>query len=306
MSDLFPEDPTLVCFSQRFQEHGFDPTAVRPIISPATQTRQTVPGTDQVPPQSPLNRPNIDYNSPKRPLPTDDSDTEGPPMKVARNNNRDVSPLKVLGLKGAAGRRMDQQNRNRSQDMPQFSQQHAVPMQPLPPPPLPRDITFLLSIIPKADTYKETLFVPDAMVRLIRNTNIPTTMNDLPSRVVGRGAPIVQHGQLPPHFQHMQPVQHAPPMTPIAHGQYPGQFNGWFPHSPYSSAFGTSARNFPSLSCPMVLQAMSIPDGVWRGTSYAQLANPQSQGNINVQTLSAISLRAGPTSTIPSASSPPA
>lgn len=240
MSDLFPEDPSLVLFSRRFQEQGFDPTIIRPIISPATQTRQkTISGIDEAPSQSPPNRLNTDFNSPKRPLPTEDSDTEGPPTKIARHIH-DASPLK--GLKGAAGRRLDQQNRNRSQDMPQFNQQYPMPMQPLPPPPLPRDITFLLSIIPKSETYLATPFVPDAMVRLIRSTNIPTSVNELPPQAVGRGAPPMHHGQPLPHLQQMPPVPHGSPMPPMAHGQYPGQFNGLYSHTPYASVVGAPAH----------------------------------------------------------------
>ena len=224
MSDLFPEDPSLTLFSRRFQEQGFDPTVIRPIISPATQTRpKTISAIDEVIPHSPPVRLNNDYNSPKRPLPAEDSDTEGPPTKIARHI-QDASPLK--GLKGAAGRRLDQQNRNRSQDMPQFNQQHQMPMQPLPPPPLPRDLTVLLSIIPKSETYDATKFIPEAMVRLIRSTNIPTSINDLPQHAVGRGAPQMHQGPPPPHYQQMPPMGHSSPMPPMAHGQYPVPFAG--------------------------------------------------------------------------------
>jgi len=266
MSDLFPEDPALVPFSRRFQEQGFDPTVIRPIISPSTQARpKKVAGIDEAPPQSPPNRLNTDFNSPKRPLPIEDSDTEGPPAKVARNVH-DMSPLK--GLKGAAGRRLDQQNRNRSQDMPQFNQQHPMPMQPFPPPPLPRDVMFLLRIIPNAETYMPaTKFDADAMVRLIRNTNIPTSVNDLPQHAAGRGGPPIHQGPPPPHFQQMPPMPHGPPMPPMPHGQYPGHFNGWFLPPPFASAFGAPAHAYPSTSYMRTSPAHPIAGGVWRSLS---------------------------------------
>lgn len=308
MSDLFPEDPALALFSRRYQEQGFDPTTIRPIISPATQTRQkTIPSIDEAPPQSPPGYLNATFNSPKRPLPTEDSDTEGPPTKMARNNNRDVSPMKVQGLKGAAGRRLDQQNRNRSQDMPQFSQQHPMPMQPLPPPPLPRDVTFLLSIIPKSETYQATPFIPDAMVRLIRNTNIPTSMNDLPSNAVGRVAPPVHQIQPPPHFQQMQPMTHGPPMTTIAHGQYPGQFNGLYPNFPYVSAYGSPAHAYSNsfyIGTPM---AFPFAGGPGYSLSQTHPFNVQSYARPRPQTFTAVAPLAGPSSSsAPDVPLPPA
>ena len=39
MKDLFPDDPTLTLFSNRYSEQGFDPTVVRPIVSAGAQTR---------------------------------------------------------------------------------------------------------------------------------------------------------------------------------------------------------------------------------------------------------------------------
>ena len=227
MRDLYPEDPALTLFSRRFQEQGFDPTVIRPIISPATQTRpKTIPSIEtEAPPQSPPNHLNTNIDSPKRPLPFDDSDTEGRPQKLARTV-RDVSPLK-----GAAGRRLDQQKRSRQPaDMPQFNQHQ---MQgPPPPPPLPRDVTFLLSIIPKAETYHATKFDAASMVSLIRETIIPTSLAQAPLQPAARGPPPFQQG---PPFQQMPPGQ---PILPMPHGQYNGQFNGKFNgmHPPFSSA----------------------------------------------------------------------
>lgn len=170
MSDLFPEDPMLMHFARRFTTQGFDPTAIRPIISPATQARpKALPSieTSQSVQDSPRNQLLQISNSPKRPLPADESDNEANrPRKLARGE----SPLK-----GAAGRRLDQQKRNlQPTNTPNNQGQH---IQQGPPPPLiPRDVLFLLSIIPKAETYHATRFKPEQMVRLLRETNIPSTV----------------------------------------------------------------------------------------------------------------------------------
>ena len=223
MSDLFPEDPSLVLFSRRFTQQGFDPTMIRPIISPATQAKpKTVPTiraeVERVL-DSPQQRINEIINSPKRPLPTDDDDGSPRPRKVARPE----SPLK-----GAAGRRLDQQKRNRQPEMPQFNQ--PVPHPP-PQPPLPRDVMFLLSIIPKAETYHATKFSAEQLVKLLRETTIPTSIAQAPALSAARG---------PPPNQPMPPYQQAPPIPqhqgPYGHGQFNGQFNGQYngqyPHLP--------------------------------------------------------------------------
>ncbi|KAF6235583.1 hypothetical protein HO173_006266 [Letharia columbiana] len=211
MSDLFPEDPALTLFSRRFAQQGFDPTVIRPIISPATQAKsKTIPSIKteaEGVPDSPQQRINEIINSPKRALPTDDDDDSPRPRKVARPE----SPLK-----GAAGRRLDQQKRSRQPEMPQFNQ--PVPHPP-PPPPLPRDVMFLLSIIPKAETYHATKFSAEQLVKLLRETNIPTSM-----------------AQAPPPNQSMPPYQHMPPpipqpQGPYGHGQYNGQYNGSYPYN---------------------------------------------------------------------------
>lgn len=216
MSDLFPEDPALTLFSRRFTQNGFDPTVIRPIVSPATQAKpKTIPSIKaeaEGVPDSPQQRINEIINSPKRPLPTDDDDDSPRPRKLARPE----SPLK-----GAAGRRLDQQKRSRQPEMPQFSQ--PVPHPP-PPPPLPRDVMFLLSIIPKAETYHATKFSAEQLVKLLRETNIPTTMAQAPPLPGARG---------PLHNQPMPPYQHMPspipqPQGPYGHSQYPGQFNGGY------------------------------------------------------------------------------
>ncbi len=164
MSDLFPEDPLLARFSHRYTSNGFDPTAVRPIISPATQARPKAIPTIERPPQSDQNSPRPMpvmphvSNSPKRPLMVDESDNEGrQPRKVARGE----SPLR-----GAAGRRLvnAQRHQQRGDNMGNSMQgRHQAP----PPPDLPREVLFLLSIIPPASTYKATIFNPQKMVELL-------------------------------------------------------------------------------------------------------------------------------------------
>lgn len=165
MRDLFPEDPSLSLFSSRFTDQGFDPTAIRPVVSasqsqpkvlPSVET--TVPDVDQIIQQVTQGAPNV--HSPKRHLSLDDCDTDaGRPQKFQRAS----SPLK-----GAAGRRSDQQKRSQLPVDPPFfqQQQHGAPPHPLPPPPLPRDVTFLLSIIPRADTYTATKFKPSELVNI--------------------------------------------------------------------------------------------------------------------------------------------
>lgn len=201
ISEIFPEDPRLASFSQRFTHDGFDPTAVRPIISPATQTRPKSMAISSIEPtqatqEPPATRTVQTNNSPKRLLPIEESDNESDrPRKFARGE----SPLK-----GAAGRRLDQQKRNRQpQDTSLLGGQANAHM--VPPPSLPRDVLFLLSIIPKASTYHATKFNPEAMVRLIRETNIPSSVSQL-------------RPQAPPANGGMQQI------APIPPGQYSGQY----------------------------------------------------------------------------------
>lgn len=173
MAELFPGDPKLSRFASRYKGDGFDPTAVRPIVSPTTQMRpkavmpsieqpSSVRGDSPLPQFTQENSPRPQYlnpatNSPKRPFAGDDFDN--PPRKLARGE----SPLK-----GAAGRRLDQQKRmQQTQGTPQWQSNGPAPFV------IPRDITFLLSIIPRADLYTATKFNADAMVRLLSQTPVP-------------------------------------------------------------------------------------------------------------------------------------
>lgn len=236
MNDLFPEDPLLVLFSRRFTSHGFDPTVIRPIISPNTQARPKTQTSHQQHTTANHTSPKMvqTATSPKRALPLDDSDTDGGrPPKLARNE----SPLA-----GAAGRRrLDQQKRHQpSQDLSRYEGQSMA--QAPPPPDLPREVLILLGMIPNADTYTVTRFKVDAMIKIIRETNIPSSASQLrmPQDPVGstqiqnmlqqpqlqmqqapqRAIPNVpQMPQVPqgPHMQHMQQMSQPQQMHSMAH-----------------------------------------------------------------------------------------
>lgn len=157
MAELFPEGPKLAHFKSRFSTEKFDPIAARIIVSPAAQLRpkHIIPSIEQRgsvlnSPRQPARQPNSPrpqfMNSPKRPLPADDfEESLNPPRKMQRGE----SPLK-----GAAGRRLNQQSRMQAA-------------------PISRDITFLLSQIPPPSAYDMPRFSPGNMVRLIRNTPVP-------------------------------------------------------------------------------------------------------------------------------------
>ncbi|KAI1111145.1 hypothetical protein F5Y14DRAFT_426389 [Nemania sp. NC0429] len=172
MAELFPDEPRLSPFAARFATDRFDPITARVIISPAQQMRPKAaifPSVEGVSPSLhgtpqpmahpersprpqflPVNPGNL--HSPKRPF-QDDADDYNPPRKIARG----VSPLK-----GAAGRRLDQQRRQGGTTASGAAM------------PIPRDITFLLGLIPPADTFHAHRFKPERMVQLIRETDIPT------------------------------------------------------------------------------------------------------------------------------------
>ena len=157
MAELFPHDPKLACFAARFSSDTFDPVAAPIIISKAVQMRpkqaphtieQPASAQDTPAPMRPEQNARPQYlratASPKRPLGLDEEDIN-PPKRLARG----VSPLK-----GAAGRRLDQQRRNQATA-------------------LHRDITFLLGILPPAHSYDTQRFNPSGMVGLLRNAQVP-------------------------------------------------------------------------------------------------------------------------------------
>lgn len=233
MAELFPDDPKLLRFSSRYSVEGFDPTAVRPIISPDSQMQpKTVmqsielpipdsPRTQYVQEQSP--RPqqppqfmqNQNTNSPKRPFPTEDFESDlNPPRKLARGQ----SPLK-----GAAGRRLAQQKGiQQTQGTPAW-QSNAAPYV------IPRDITFLLSIIPRSDIYlrdpqlQGVKFIPSDMVQLLARTEVPDFTQWKNSRE--------QHPQPPPQqrYDGMTPCYQVP-NTRESHGYtVPNAGNNGYP-----------------------------------------------------------------------------
>ncbi|KAI0394408.1 hypothetical protein F5Y17DRAFT_427764 [Xylariaceae sp. FL0594] len=170
MAELFPEESGVAPFAARFSTDRFNPITARVIISPAQQMRPKAAILQSVEDASPSNRgtpqpmaqgersprpqfmqPNSGrVNSPKRPYQADEVDDYNPPRKMVRG----VSPLK-----GAAGRRLDQQRRGTTGTGATV--------------PIPRDITFLLGLIPPADTFYGPRFRPDRMVQLIRDTDVP-------------------------------------------------------------------------------------------------------------------------------------
>ncbi|KAK4143046.1 uncharacterized protein C8A04DRAFT_37772 [Dichotomopilus funicola] len=177
MAELYPDDPKLSHFTARYSTDKFDPIAARIIVSPITQLRPKLlmPSIEQGPSlqnsprplpfatrASPAAPPFMPVtNSPKRPLPNDDFDE--PPRKIQRNDfgefQRGASPLK-----GAAGRRLDQQRRMQGQGAASYT---ATPA------PIARDITFLLSQIPRPDLYDFHRFSPARVANLLRDTVVP-------------------------------------------------------------------------------------------------------------------------------------
>ncbi|KAL9085958.1 MAG: hypothetical protein Q9165_007320 [Trypethelium subeluteriae] len=204
MADLFPEDPQLTTFTERFSTEKFNPIAYRVNISPATQSRPRLPnavvnsieGVQQSP--KPLTTQLI--RSPKRPLPSDESDSEQP-RKFARGE----SPLK-----GAAGRRQQQQKRNqqRLDNIAENGGRH-----PLPPAPLPQQIMGLLNIIPAARHYDSIVFPPERVIDLLRSVDLSRARLDRgPAQPVShtpQPMPQQMAPQMPPQMQ--QPMGYVPP-----------------------------------------------------------------------------------------------
>ena len=247
MSDLFPEDPSLALFSKRFVDSTFDPTAIRPIISPAKQTKpKSAPAIDPsilAAQNATLQAVNQSTASPKRPLPLDDSEPEvDRPRKIIRAE----SPMKPTPIP-----QLPQQPVQLNAQQPAHQQPHPTPLPynrpPMPqsylPPPLPRDVTMLLSMIPKAETYHATKFEPSQLVRLIRETNIPTNISQLPQQAAGRGMPMP--GQPPQPQQHVPPPHMQGPPQPYAlHGSVPPmQQRPGMPPMPQMAPMGYPAYN---------------------------------------------------------------
>ncbi|KAF8860681.1 hypothetical protein BDZ45DRAFT_587955 [Acephala macrosclerotiorum] len=283
MAEVFPEDPKLLRFASRYSSEGFDPTAVRLIVSPTSQMRpkalmqsieqqpsmhnSPVPQFAAEPSRSP--RPTLlqATNSPKRPFPAEDLDNE---LNFPRKLARGASPLK-----GAAGRRLDQQKR--MQGTPGYA----------PPFVVPRDISFLLSIIPPANTYTSTKFKPESMVRLLRETIVPDFKTwklardqseapaPPPQRYDGRRSQNKSHG--PPPSQNYQPPapQYGAQGGWSAQGApgYPAPYAG--PSDPYSGAPGMHGLpprpGFPPVPDPSRSGYYAAEDGGRKPTVPPQL-----------------------------------
>ncbi|KAI0836921.1 hypothetical protein F5Y06DRAFT_97151 [Hypoxylon sp. FL0890] len=167
MAELFPEESSLTHFAARFSTHRFNPITARVIVSPARQMRpkaimQSVEQPSFSARSSPRPVPQIDrspqlpiINSPKRPFESTDQD-DFPPRKLVRG----ASPLK-----GAAGRRLDQQRRAQGQST------HSYVTAPAP---LPADVNFFLSQLPPTETFRGHILSAERMVRLVQKTSIPS------------------------------------------------------------------------------------------------------------------------------------
>ena len=212
MKKHFPEDPTLKLFSSRYSTPLFETMSVHPVISP----QQVRPLQSVVLPSveasagfvnSPIQKviDAITTNSPKRPFP-DDFEDGGGPRKLARGE----SPLK-----GAAGRRMNQQQQQRQVNLPA-----ALPSFPLVPPPLPAAVAYVLSILPKASSYVETRFDPVKMMELIRDVHLPAP-SALPAQAPQQPPqPPAGWPQYPPHPPPPMPPQGFPPPPNVTQVQY--------------------------------------------------------------------------------------
>ncbi|KAK3951375.1 hypothetical protein QBC32DRAFT_215091 [Pseudoneurospora amorphoporcata] len=197
MAELFPEDPKLAAFTARYASDKFDPITARIIVSPTTQLRpknMIMPSIEQqqqppmpmsqrdTPAQGFSPRPQLQggINSPStagggqfapnaNKRPHDDRDYEDPPRKIARQENdpfvRGASPLK-----GAAGRRLDQQRRMGGVSGAYGGSSGTGGAQVVP---IARDITFLMGQIPRADLYDYHRFNPARMVSLLHNVQVP-------------------------------------------------------------------------------------------------------------------------------------
>ncbi|KAK3990965.1 hypothetical protein QBC44DRAFT_60050 [Cladorrhinum sp. PSN332] len=203
MAELFPEDRYLTNFSARYSSDNFDPISTQIVVSPATQTRpmfhrqMIMPSVEQQQQQQQQQNsprpgqahlaggrnspppPNQGYvNSPKRALQVDEyEESNYPPRKIQRNdyNNPNSAPAQqqqqqqpefqrgASPLKGAAGRRLAQQR-------PPTGASSSYSSAPAP---IARDITFLLSLIPRADLYDGVRLNPRAMVGLLQRTEVP-------------------------------------------------------------------------------------------------------------------------------------
>lgn len=182
MRELSPEDPLLKLFAGRFSNSDFDPTSVRPLISPATQARPkalTIPTLIEHRPISAQHSPRPSIASvtaapqitlsPKRPLEDSDNDSARA-SKIPRSE----SPLK-----GAAGRRLAANRSQLRQELQQNGSDSGTPMPlhvappPIPvAPPMPPELHRLLTLMPRAESYNAQQFNAGRMVDLLRSIDL--------------------------------------------------------------------------------------------------------------------------------------
>ena len=197
MREAFPDDPKISSFSQRYVHETFDPTAIRPLVSPTTQTRPRARSSIEGPPSRQPTPPAIQVTSntgsPKRPPPSDEPE---PDTVRPRKLPRGESPLA-----GAAGRRLKQSRLQ--MDSTPLQGAGATSFAAAPPPVVPGHVNLLLSMIPPASAYHALQFRPDAMVRLLRDTQLPALAGPPKAvqRQVGQGLPA---GYGPLQYQGMQ------------------------------------------------------------------------------------------------------
>lgn len=214
MAELYPNDPKLALFSKRFATEKFDPVGARIIISPAAQLRprlvlpsvenrqmsvrnSPLPGHPAAlrgasPRMQFLNAPGGDggggTNSPKRPYADDYDDAGGsslhPPRKILRAAEQREFQRGESPLKGAAGRRLDQQRRGGAG----YGGYGSHGSGGGPPPSLPTMLTFLLGQIPPASQYNGLRYSAPGLVHLLRETEMDPNAAYEASRRGGGGA----------------------------------------------------------------------------------------------------------------------
>ena len=170
MRELFPENQSLEQFSHRYSTPTFDPTAVRPILSPS-QTRPKAPFSTEAAEahhngNAPIKQNDISANnSPKRGPDEFDEDSYRPRKFV-----RAESPLKTTQSRRAEQQKRVQQANGGGGGGGQPNAQFKPQASPFP---IPRDVVSLLSIIPPAHTYHAGRFSPEKLVELLRRIDIP-------------------------------------------------------------------------------------------------------------------------------------
>ncbi|TPX18237.1 uncharacterized protein E0L32_002746 [Thyridium curvatum] len=252
MAELYPEDPKLARFSARYSSEKFDPVHALIIVSPAAQLKPKLPlgfeppsindpnpmripipiplpGTQLPAQQQASPRPQFiqaapaSTNSPKRPFPSDDfDDAANPPRKMLRGDQREFV-REQSPLKGAAGRRLDQQRRLQGQGPSSSSAYSSAGGAPAP---ISTSLTFLLGQIPSAAAYAHSpRFNPAKLVGLVQQTDVPDLISWENSR---KGRPLAQ-------------PQHARQVSGDYGRNSPGLGGGARPLSPYSGDRGRVA-----------------------------------------------------------------